>query len=467
VGLVEAVTRREVGSLGATIEPRTSYLVARAYQELRRGRSGAGAMLTAVNRDLDDATVDVLRRDAYTTLVQGFHRFAGERFELMGYAGYNRVGGSAGAIALTQRNPVHLYQRPDHEEAYDSTRTTLSGAVASVQLQKLGGNVRFRTNLRRASPGLELNDLGFVPLVNDMSIRNTVDLQATRPRRSFRRASASVETEQHWTTGGLPSGTSIEVDADVELPNYWETSFGYEATNLARTHCVACARGGPALRLSPGWAADVGLDGDPRRAVVPHLGVRRGRADGGRSGAVEWEGAVDLRVASRFSMSIGSNVERRTDDAQWVGNYGAVLSDSTHYTFARLRQTTVGVTARASFAATPTLSLQLYAQPFVSSGSFTNWRELGDPRAAAYDARFQPYGGGGVPPGFNVKVFNSNVVARWEYRRGSTLFFVWQQGRTQDAVDPGSFRLRRDYRNLFREHPDNTFLVKVSYWFSP
>jgi hypothetical protein len=166
-------------------------------------------------------------------------------------------------------------------------------------------------------------------------------------------------------------------------------------------------------------------------------------------------------------MSLGANVERRTEDAQWVENFGDLLSDTTHFTFARLRQTTVGVTARADFAATPTLSFQLYAQPFLSSGSFTDWRELGDPRAAAYDARFRPYGGGLTPDGFNYKQFNSNVVARWEYRPGSTLFLVWQQGRTQDGVDPGRFRLGRDYRNLFRVHPENTFLIKASYWFNP
>jgi hypothetical protein len=467
VGLVEAVTRREVGSRGTTIEPQTSYFVGRAYQELRGGRSGVGAMLTAVNRDLDEATVDVLRREAYTALVQGFHRFLNERFELMSYAGYSRVGGSARAIALTQADPVHLFQRPDHEEEYDSTRTGLGGCVASAQIQKLGGNFRFLTNVRYASAGMEINDVGFVTLVNDLSLRNTIDLQATRPRRFYRTASASLDTEQHWTPGGLPTGTSAAVETNVELPNYWAVSLDVEAFDLASTHCVSCARGGPALRLSPGWGSDVSVDGDPRRVFVPHLFARYERRDEGRSVAREVDGSVDLRIASRFSMSIGSNVERRTEDAQWVANYGAILSDTTHYTFARLRQTTVGVTARASFAATPTLSLQLYAEPFVSSGSYVDWRELRDARARAYDDRFRPFGDGRPPDGFNVKQFNSNLVARWEYRPGSTLFLVWQQGRTQDGLDPGTFRLGRDYRNLFREHPDNTFLIKLSYWFNP
>src|SRR5207253_2267401 len=103
-------------------------------------------------------------------------------------------------------------------------------------------------------------------------------------------------------------------------------------------------------------------------------------------------------------------------------------------------------------------------QPFVSSGSYGDWRELGHPRARDYDARFRAYGNGASPAGFNVKQFNSNAVIRWEYRPGSTLFAVWQQGRQQDTLNPGTFRFVRDYRDLFTAHPANTLLVKVAYW---
>ena len=97
-------------------------------------------------------------------------------------------------------------------------------------------------------------------------------------------------------------------------------------------------------------------------------------------------------------------------------------------------------------------------------------RELNDPRAADYSARFKPYvpqpGQDTDPGGFNFKQFRSNTVIRWEYRPGSTLFVVWAQGRTLDGVDVGTFALGRDARNLFGVMPDNTFLVKSSYWFN-
>jgi len=75
-----------------------------------------------------------------------------------------------------------------------------------------------------------------------------------------------------------------------------------------------------------------------------------------------------------------------------------------------------------------------------------------------------PYAGA-TTQDFNVKQFRSNTVLRWEYRPGSALFLVWQQGR-QDSRNPGTFDVGRDYGDLFKTRSDNTFLIKGSYWFS-
>ena len=138
-------------------------------------------------------------------------------------------------------------------------------------------------------------------------------------------------------------------------------------------------------------------------------------------------------------------------------------------TFARLRQRTTGMNTRISYTATPNLSLQVYAQPYISKGRFSDLRELDDPRASAYDDRFKPYADPAVaadPGGFTFKQFRSNSVLRWEYRPGSTIFLVWAQGRQDYLNEFGQGNVRDDYRELFRLHPDNTFLVKMSYWFS-
>lgn len=464
-GVVAVSSARETGSLGQTIEPQTTTLVGRFVQDFRGGRSQLGTMVTGLVRDLDVATEPFLRREAYTLLVQGYHRFA-DRWEVSGYSGRSTARGSAAAIARTQLTSVHYFQRPDHEVEYDPTRRSMDGSVSSLSLRRYAGRVRWETTTRYAEPGTELNDLGFVTLVNDMMLRNQVVFSALRPGLWHRRVMAVASAEQHWSTGGLPTGSQAQLHGFAEFTNFWTSTLTYTASNLGATHCVSCARGGPALRQSAQHRVALTFDGDARRALQPSLEFAYAIADEGRSWSRAAEAGVVARAGTRTSFELGAGYEGRVLDAQWVQNFGSPFSDTTHYTFARLDQDLVQLTARANVTLSPTLSLQLYAQPFIAVGDFTDWREIANPYAKDYDARYSPYGGGADPGGFNSKQFNSNVVFRWEYRPGSVLFVVWQQGRA-DARNPGTFDMGRDVRSLFASHPDNTVLVKMSYWFNP
>ena len=465
IGVSEAITRREIGIRGNTVEPQTNYFATRIVQEMRGGRSQVGVMVTDTRRNLDSLTAPRLRSDATVMLLQGFHRFRNDRYEVSGYTGRVGVNGSPQAIALTQRSSVHFWQRPDHERQYDSTLTSMSGSVYSAQIQKLAGSLRFASTWRYAGAGMEANDIGFVILVNDMSLRNSITKQTLRPTRHFRRLSGTLSNQLHWTTGGTQSGANVTGSLTGELRNFWTTHLMLTSYDLGGARCVACARGGPALRQSAEHMVVASLGGDARRIFTPNLSFVGLTGDAGRSGARTVSIGGDLRLASQYSMSLNASWEKRTDDQQWIRNYGAFRSDTTHYTFARLDQNTVTVTARANWTATPQLSLQLYVQPFITSGDFADWRELASPTAAGYADRYAAYGNGAVPTSFNVRQFNSNAVLRWEYRPGSTLFFVWQQGRASNDTN-GEFRVVRDYRDLFRAHPDNTLLIKASYWFN-
>lgn len=464
---LDAVTREEHGVSGATIEPQTNYFVMRASREADGGARQAGIMVTDVRRDLDAQTSPLLRRSATMALVQGITRFGHDGYEVMAYTGYAYVTGSAPAIAVTQRSSVHYFQRPDGDEAYDPTRTSLFGGAVGGSLKKITGAVKFETFLRNSTPQQEMNDLGLVPTVNDRSIRQTVDYQQRAPSRWFRSSFSQLSAETHWTTGGLPNGRAVQLHTSGSLQNSWSGALTYNANDLGGVNCVACARGGPSLRQSAKQTIRADIIGDPRPVVVPQFAWIAGRSDEGRSSFREIDAGLSFRVATRFSASFTAAFNRGDNDQQWVANYGAFLSDTTHFTFARLDQTTLAVVARANWTATPTLSFQLYAQPFVTAGSYSDWRELAAARAPEYADRFRPYGAGATPSGFNVKEFNSNAVVRWEFRPGSALFVVWQQGRNEDDVNAGSFDGNRDVRDLFAAPPQNTFLMKMSYWLNP
>jgi len=114
---------------------------------------------------------------------------------------------------------------------------------------------------------------------------------------------------------------------------------------------------------------------------------------------------------------------------------------------------------------TPNLSLQVYAQPFVSAGRYAGYKELVDGRIVRYDDRYAPYAYEGGAD-FKVLSFRTTNVLRWEYQPGSTLFVVWQQGR-EGAGAPGRFAVGRDYADLFSTPSSNTLLVKLAYWLNP
>ncbi|MDP9203732.1 MAG: carbohydrate binding family 9 domain-containing protein, partial [Gemmatimonadota bacterium] len=126
LGAVFALTERE--AVGPTmIEPQTEYGVFRASQDFRNGESGIGAMLTLVNRQLNDVASLRLRREALAGGIDVRHRFAHGRYSLAVSFATSVVRGTAAAIDRTQRNAVHYYNRPDADLPYDPNRTSLSG----------------------------------------------------------------------------------------------------------------------------------------------------------------------------------------------------------------------------------------------------------------------------------------------------------------------------------------------------
>ena len=122
----------------------------------------------------------------------------------------------------------------------------------------------------------------------------------------------------------------------------------------------------------------------------------------------------------------------------------------------------MSITARVNYTITPQLTVQIYAAPFVSAGDYDDFKRLVDGRAAHYQDRYAPslYAGN---PDFNYRSFRTTNVLRWEYKPGSALFVVWQQGR-EDVVDSGRFRFGPDFSGVFGAPSRNVFLVKWSYW---
>ncbi len=478
VGLLDAATQREQGFADRTIEPATNYFVASLQQDLRGGQTGIGAMVTSVRRSLDEHTTGLLRESATTAGINARHRFFNRQYEVAAYIAGSRIDGSDSAIALAQTNGVHRYQRPDDDLEYDPTRTRLNGDAQRISISKFGGgSTRFQTVYQRFSPGFEINDLGFLARADEQMWRNWFAFQLNKPTAYYRRMNVNFNHWSNWSSQGLPTNLSFNINGHMELPSTWWLHVGGNTGNFGGTFDDREARGGPAIRKSFNREIWGGTESDYRKRVSGSLFSGVWESDGGASHGTWFEPSAQLRMSSRFSASLGVYIEDETTDNQWYSNAGELGTDTIHYTFARLQQTTVSVNTRINFTASPTLSLQLYAQPYISAGDYSDWRELDDPRAERYEDRYRPYfSDHDEDPStplvqadlgeFNFKQFNFNTVLRWEYRPGSTAFLVWQQGRNRFDERNGDFSARRDYGDLFGLHPDNTVLLKVSYWFN-
>ena len=470
VGLLSAVTQEERDPLDRTIEPLTNYAVGRLQQDFNGGQSGIGLMFTGVNRQLDEFTEDILRRNAFAGGVDARHRFLDRKYEIAAMVSASRVAGTEESVALLQQcTPLgctHNNARPDGEAEFDPTRTSLVGDAQRISVSKFGGGTtRFQTVYQRYSPGYEINDLGFLARDDHQLFRNWFAIQKNTPTSWYRRAFFNFNHFNEWSAGGLPLGFGFNQNSHIQFDNqmWGHLGFNYSPDWIA-TYDDRASRGGPAVRRDASANFWAGWEGDGRNRATPFLWFGAGRSDEGKSHFYYVEPQVNIRASSRLEVRVGAFYESSVNDNQFRGN----ISDpgGTHHTFARLDQSTLSLTSRLNFTASPTLSLQFYAQPFISTGTYTDWRELSSPRADAYDDRYAAYDGGD-PGGFNFKQFQSNTVLRWEYRPGSTLFLVWSQGRSAFDSQASEFDFSRDTRDLFRQHPDNTFLVKASYWFNP
>ncbi len=468
LGVFDAVNDRVATGRDTTLEPTTNYMVVRGNQDLDHGNASLGFIGTAVHRSLDAASEPYLRGSAYSGGLDARRRFAGQ-YEVSGSFAASRVAGTAEAIARTQRDPVHLYQRPDGPLEFDSTRTSLSGSNLELRFAKVGGRrLIFETAFQRRTPGFEINDIGFLRQADFMAWTSWANLAFRDPNGVFQQLRWNFNNWEYWTADGLPTERAFNSNVHIQWTNRWWLRAGGTIGQLGTTYCDRCARGGPAIRQDLYVAPWLGIEGDGRRALVPGFWLNYSRADGGRSERLSLSPELSFKVSSRFNTSLSAGWARNRDDNQYFGTFADSVG-ADHFTFAHLEQRTLSVTWRLNYTFTPEATLQVYASPFITKGTYTAVRELDQPRAADYRHRYQAYGDPVVtsnPGGFNFQEFRSNVVFRWEYRPGSTLFLVWSQGREGFAPAEGGRSFGGDLDQLFRRRANDTFLVKMSYWLS-
>jgi hypothetical protein len=490
IGMISALTNREVARLQhgpdrlrAEIEPLAYSGVYRIQRDIRDGFRGIGVLSTINARSFSD---DRMRREvsssASVTGVDGWTFLDSERtWVLTGWVAGSHVRGREDYMTRLQRSSVHYFQRPDAGHLHvDSSATSLSGLAARFHLNKQRGRSFLNTAVGIISPGFNVNDLGFMSRGDVINAHFGAGYQWSEPR-GIRRYSelGGAVFSNHDFEGNLTWAGAFHFGY-FEFANYyrlnWNLAYNPQTINNRRT------RGGPLTINPPGYQVNGSIRSDNRKPWVFAVGAFTYQTSHG--GEVQSELSIAWQPAPNFSLSLSPGVSRLIENAQWVGAFDDDTATATHgrrYVFARMDQRSVSASVRMNWTFTPRLSLQLYAQPLLSAGRYSDFKELR--RARSYDfliygkdgSHFDgenftayPDGIGGSElrfddPNFNVLSLRGNAVLRWEFRRGSTFYLVWTQRRS-DYLELGDMYLDRTIPRLLDASAENIFLLKLNYW---
>lgn len=477
-------------------EPRATYGVIRAQQDFREGQSRIGGIFTAMRRQLPESGVfDDLPRSAFSIGVDFEHSWGDREWALWGFLAGSHVLGDSTAIDRVQRASNHYRQRPDLAwSSYDPSATSMTGADWRLQFERRVGKWTGAVWLAEITSGFEINDLGFSTSPERLDGGFRVGYQQIRPNELFRNSSVAFSTFHNFSHevlreaiswGDAHTSGTVRLSGRGEFLNFWSgnASISYRPDLMSRT----ATRGGPRMRSPGSVSFSLGMGTDNREVlfIQPSVSVTRGRNGSGDSFSAGV--GVTLQPSTRLLLTLQPSYEASTEGAQFVTSSSALPYGPTYgtrYVFADLERRDLSMVSRVNMTFTPKLSLELFAQPLITSAEFVRYKQLSAPESFLFDVldegsgtyvdgttRYLDFDRDGLPEAqfsdrdFNLRSLRSTAVLRWEYRPGSEIFLVWQRNQS-DRARIGDFDFGRDAGALFGAPADNRFIVKVNYWMS-
>jgi len=496
INVIDAVTSREWAKTAdgtmrgrVEVEPLTNYMAARVRRDIGT-RAGLGMLTTLVARDL--RTPDLQSRLGAEAFIVGGDGYlfldSGRDYVVAGAFSGSVVSGSSDVISRLERSSARYFQRPDASHlVFNPTARSLSGWNLQLDFNRNTGDLRPNASFWAVSPGYEVNDIGFMSTADRSGMHAVLTWRKPRPDRFSRDRQLVVAKWYTWNFAREKTSDGIFAGAGVMFRNYWSASASL--VGFFGGYDDRLTRGGPMMWSPAGTSYAASIGSDNRKPVVLSLG-----GDYGASVSGSWSGGatatVTLKPTPSLSITAGPSISRGLTAAQYVSSVrdaAAVATYGARYVFGEIGQTELSMTTRANLIFTPRVSLQIYAQPLLSVGRYSGFKEAAKPRTFSFNRygvdvgsiAFDPAAGsytvnpsaaGSSPfsfpnPDFNFKSLRVNSVFRWEFKPGSTLFLVWTQQR-EDYARPGRFDFSADVSSLMRAPADNVVMVKLSYWFT-
>jgi hypothetical protein len=438
-GLLAAVTSNEYARIETTVvekgtgrkirqrrdflkEPLSTYLVGRVKQDFSGGNSNIGLLATALNRDGGENT--------YSSGVDWNHKWSDNDYRFWGQT------------AIT--NAID-----------DDKRRSGLGQIAV--LSKTSGNWRGDLWTEVYSPDFQVNDMGFLWRNDYYQPWLWIQYRDEEPKSIFRRQFYNVNRWGMWNFDRDTLEDGFSINTHHEFQNYWWLHA--EFYHLSRAFDDLETRGGPLIVTPVHSGIDIEIESDDRFMVSGFVEYEWERSSAG-SKHREMAAGIQVRPTSNIEISVRPRISWNFSDAQWVENFDSDGDgDGDQYVYGKFDSRTLDLTTRASVLFSRDLSLELYLQPFITTGNYDQFKELA--RLASYS--FLPHAGPEDDPNFRNRSLQSNVVLRWEYRPGSTFFLVWSQFRDDETERP-RFKPLSNLGKSFTDKGTNIFLMKFNYW---
>jgi hypothetical protein len=505
VGILDALTNQEtahylpaVGAAEVTqvVEPLANYFVGRVKRDFNKGNTWIGGILTSTVRQMTDSVVsDRLHSHAEAAGVDWRQYWHHRDYSWMGSVLFSNVAGSPAAIAGTEESSAHYFQRPDRKVTgdgvfgvrYDPAATALRGYGLFTRVGKDGGTLLWEAMANIRSPGFEVNDLSYLDRADYKWFNGNIGSNWTTPTSWYRSIFTSVGGATQYNYDGDRTYSQIQAYYGMEFLNYWNlrTFWIYNVPSLDDR----LARGGPVVKRSGYHVGHLQVSTDARRRAVFDFSVEVAHGVESSTHYFSLQPGIALKPAASVFIQLSPTYTHDEDPAQYVtavADPTATAFYGTRYIFGFVKTRMMSLDTRINWTFTPNLTLQLYAQPFIASGDYTSFREFARPRTiqklqfgkdvgtVTYDPvantyRIDPDGAGPAAPftldnpDFTTTSLRGTAVLRWEYRPGSTLYFVWTQQRS--GYDPaGSFDFAGARSAILGNPPTNVFQVKATFW---
>jgi hypothetical protein len=506
VGLLNAVTGRATADVQTAsgqrasqeVEPLADYFVGRVKRDFLNGNLVAGAVVSGVARNIDSTFAPLLARHAELVGHDLFYTSPNHMYTWRMQAALTNVSGDAREILLRQQSSARYFQRPDRgggsggffSNRLDSSATSLRGGGLYTRLGKETGNWFGETSFDTRTPGYESNDYAFQTRADYLFANTNIGKSWTKPTAWYHQfiALAGAQTIRNYE--GDRTQTDYHAFIEGTTPQFWNFTTFYIHTPSSIDDRQL--RGGPAVRTPLEHYVNTYLSTDSRHTFVANAGVNYYWDDKGGNNPNIGVG-VTYRPDAKVSVSLGPSWYRAHNYAQFVTTVSDPVATSfyqTRYVMAVLDQPVLGLDTRASITFSPTMTLEVYVQPFFAAGHYRDFEEYAAPRSkdvlvygrdrgsinpvrdasgAISQYVIDPDGAGPAAPftidnpDFSQRSLRGNAVFRWEYRPGSVLYVAWTQSRVSDATF-GDLNFQRDRSALFAARPDNIFLVKASWW---